>query len=387
MNTFVRIVALGLLIALGIFSATHFFKHPNSDDHDHDHVELSQDTHDKDKLAASLSLKASQLAIAGIEITEAFPQIYTEQVYAPGTVKANGFKSYLVSPRTDSVVISRHANLGEHVKKGQALVTLFSETMAQAHADYLTAYSEWRRINQLGHEAVSERARVEANNNYNASYGKLIAFGLTASAIDSLAGQKSSTFGQYALIAEHDGVVLQDDFMQGQRINAGESVMLIADESELWVDANVSVNTTLKLSQVNSVSIALNEKSYQASIIQQAHTIDPKTRTRVIRLSVKNTEHTLHAGMFVKVFFKLNTEKPLMAVPEASLIKNSHGEWSVFTHQKATNTFDELVVRKGRALGPYREVFGLKEGTSVVTQGAFFVAAEMNKSGFDPHNH
>ena len=38
---------------------------------------------------------------------------------------------------------------------------------------------------------------------------------------------------------------------------------------------------------------------YQAEVIQQGHTIDAKTRTRIIRLKVTNTDHQLHPGVNV----------------------------------------------------------------------------------------
>jgi hypothetical protein len=46
-----------------------------------------------------------------------------------------------------------------------------------------------------------------------------------------------------------------------------------------------------------------------------------------------------------------------------------------------------MEVELGRALGPLREITGVKPGTRIVTEGAFFVASQIAKGGFDPHNH
>ena len=301
-------------------------------------------------------------------------------------MKANGYKSYLVSPRTDSVVINRHASLGDHVKSGQKLVTLFSETMAQTQADFLIASSDWKRAKKLGSNNISERTLVEAENIYKGVYGKLVAFGLTKQAIDKIAQQDSATFGQYVLIAERDGVVLQDDFMQGQRIEAGETIMLLADENDLWVEANVPPNKELNLALGSPALIDLNGIKYQANVIQEAHTIDSVTRTRTVRLSVTNTGHKLHSGMFVKVYFQFQSNSEIIAVPEEALIRSSDGDWTVFIEDHP-NEFKAVEVTRGRSFGEYREVSGLESGTKVVTRGAFFVASEIAKGGFDPHNH
>ena len=44
-------------------------------------------------------------------------------------------------------------------------------------------------------------------------------------------------------------------------------------------------------------------------------------------------------------------------------------------------------VTLGRSFGDYREVFDIEAGLEVVTQGAFFIASQLAKGGFDPHNH
>ncbi|MBE1302024.1 MAG: efflux RND transporter periplasmic adaptor subunit [Alteromonadaceae bacterium] len=401
MNNISRITGIALVIIFGVFSinttlANESQNSTQHDEHSHEHANAHVHAEGEEPRTESLvkeeeheegiSLSAQKIELAGIKIEELFPKKYLNSVYAPGEVKANGYKSYLVSPRTDSVVINRHASLGDHVKSGQRLVTLFSETMAQTQADFLIASSNWKRAKKLGSNNISERTLVEAENIYKGVYGKLVAFGLTRQAIDKIAQQDSATFGQYALIAEREGVVLQDDFMQGQRIEAGETIMQLADETDLWVEANVPPNKELNLSLGSPALIDLNGIKYQANVIQEAHTIDPITRTRTVRLSVTNTKHKLHSGMFVKVYFLFESNSEVIAVPEEALIRSSDGDWTVFIEDHP-NEFKAVQVTTGQSFGEYREVFGIESGTKVVTRGAFFVASEIAKGGFDPHNH
>ncbi|QOL25412.1 efflux RND transporter periplasmic adaptor subunit [Thalassotalea sp. LPB0316] len=408
MNIIFRTTGVALVVILAVFSinttlAIESQRNTQHDEHSHEHekpVKKATDEHDhaegeeheteslvkEENHEEGISLSTEKIKVAGIEVDAVFPKKYLNTVYAPGEVKANGYKSYLVSPRTDSVVINRHASLGDHVKSGQKLVTLFSETMAQTQADFLIASSDWKRAKKLGSNNISERTLVEAENIYKGVYGKLVAFGLTKQAIDKIAQQDSATFGQYVLIAERDGVVLQDDFMQGQRIEAGETIMLLADENDLWVEANVPPNKELNLALGSPALIDLNGYKYQANVIQEAHTIDPITRTRTVRLSVINTGHKLHSGMFVKVYFQFQSNSEVIAVPEEALIRSSDGDWTVFIEDHP-NEFKAVEVTRGRSFGEYREVFGLESGTKVVTRGAFFVASEIAKGGFDPHNH
>ncbi|MFZ8200463.1 efflux RND transporter periplasmic adaptor subunit [Alteromonas portus] len=397
MNNILRTTGVGLVVILAVFSINTALANKSQNNtqrdelsHEHNHAEgeeqESKSSFKEEDHEEGVSLSTQKIKVAGIEADAVFPKKYLNTVYAPGEVKANGYKSYIVSPRTDSVVINRHASLGDHVKSGQKLVTLFSETMAQTQADFLIATSNWKRAKKLGSNNVSERTLVEAENTYKGVYGKLVAFGLTRQGIEKIAQQDSGTFGQYVLIAERDGVVLQDDFMQGQRIGAGETIMLLADESDLWVEANVSPNKELNLALGSPALIDLNGDKYRANVIQEAHTIDPITRTRTVRLSVANAGHKLHSGMFVKVYFQFETNDEVIAIPEEALIRSSDGDWTVFV-ENHPNEFKAAKVTRGRSFGEYREIIGIESGTKVVTHGAFFVASEIAKGGFDPHNH
>ena len=346
----------------------------------------NNEAHEEGALDKGITFSAEQISLANIKIESITPQVQYSTVYAPGEIKVNGYKSYLVSPRTESVITNRHAILGEHVKEGQKLVTLFSESMAQAQADYLIASTEWQRVKKLGTKTVSESRLLKAETTFNASYGRLIALGLTDEAIQNISKMSTSLFGQYALTAKISGVVLHDDFYQGQRVAAGDTVMLLADEKDLWVEAKVAPNKKLALAINSPAIVTLEEQNYHAKVIQEAHTIDPITRTRIVRLSVNNQNDNLHSGMFVKVNFQFETENKVMAVPETALVRGADGDWIVFVEDHP-GEFEAVEVELGRALGDYREILGLDSGSRVVIQGAFFVASEIAKGGFDPHNH
>lgn len=404
MNKISVITGCVLLIAIGTYTMNTLLDEGSHDEAEHkahahnhgvektengEHSEKEEEDHSDgshDEHSDVIRLSTEQIKLANIQVETLLPQKYFETAYAPGEAKANGYNSYIVSPRTDSVIVKRHAVLGDHVKAGQKLVTLFSEAMAEAQADFITASSEWDRVKALGRDTASERTLVEAENIYRAAYGKLAAFGLTAQAITKIPTKEISTFGQYALVAERGGIVLQDDFTQGQRIEAGETIMLLSDENELWVEANIPSNKVLDINIGSPASIDFNGTQFQAKVIQEAHTIDSITRTRIVRLAVNNDEHKLHSGMFVDVYFLFETKTEVIAVPEEALIRDSDGEWQVFVEEQP-NEFKAVDVTRGRLLGNYREVEGIPSGTKVVVRGAFFVASEIAKGGFDPHNH
>ncbi|MFT5295646.1 MAG: cobalt-zinc-cadmium efflux system membrane fusion protein [Colwellia sp.] len=340
-----------------------------------------QETHQE-----GISFTPEQMTLANIKVSTLMPKVFAKTVYAPGEIKANGYTSYIVSPRTESVVVSRHATLGEHVEKDQALVTLFSESVAEAQANYRVTYSEWQRTRKLAKGTVSESRLLKSETDYIAAFGRLTAFGLTKAAIKDIVKNNSSNLGEYTLVAKRSGAVLSDNFSQGQRVTAGEKIMVLANEEHLWVEARISPNKKLYLPSGTPAEIEFVGQRYDAKVIQEAHTIDPSTRTRIVRLSVENKDDTLHSGMFVNVNFQFDTPTSVIAVPETALMRSADGDWTVFVEDHP-GEFEAVEVKLGQPLGNYRQIIGISPNTKVVTQGAFFVASEIAKGGFDPHGH
>lgn len=372
-----------------------------------------------------LSFSAKQMEMADIQVAKLTSGYMDKRLYAPGEVQANGYTSYVVSPRVESVIVRRHAILGEHVEKGQALVTLFSENVVQAQALYRVAFSEWQRAKKIDISVISERELLTTETDYIAAYSRLKAYGLSKKAISLIAENNSSALGEYTLRAERSGSVLADDFRQGQRVSAGDSIMVLTDENELWVEARLAANNRVPLTKGTKAEIILSgtkegeSTRYEAEVIQQAHTIDPKTRTRIVRLKVKNINHQLHPGLFVDVYFSLLTEKPVLAVPESALLRGSDGDWLIYTTQETAEhehvqdemheqeevefkqpsqaTFNAQEVELGavfKVFSPvakqwlsWREISGVSANSQYAIKGAFFIASQGAKSGFDAHNH
>ena len=364
-------------------------------DHDDGHELHSSDEHGADEAHAEhghddeagvVQLDTRQLQLAGIEVTALQAQHVSYEFYAPGEIKANGYTSYIVSPRTDSVVLKRHVALGEHVDAGQALVTLFSEAVTDAQAAFQLSVAEWRRVNRLGRQAVGEKRFVEARTSYEGAQGRLLAFGMSRDAIEAISAGSPDDLGTYTLTAAINGVVLSDNFRQGQRVEAGDALMELADEDNLWVEARLSPGSQIKLVAGSEAHVKVGGELFAARVAQEAHTIDSVTRTRIVRLVVSNAAHRLHPGMFADVYFEFATASPVLVVPESALMRGAGGDWTVFVEIEP-GEFSAVAVELGRSLGNVHEVTGIRPGTRVVTRGAFFVASQVAKGGFDPHNH
>lgn len=353
-------------------------------DEQHQHDE--SEPHVTEEQKVGLSLTPTQMTLADIKIAPLTKQFYHSQIYAPGEIKANGYTSYLLSPRVDSIVVKRHATLGQHIEKDAPLITLFSADVATAQTNYRLAQAQWQRLKKMTSGTVSEKDYLTAQAEYEVAYSQLAAYGLISKDIEQSINTPPNKLGEYTLYAQTSGAILSDNFAQGQRVDSGVELMLIADESNLWVEAQLSANQTVKIAKGAIVQIKVNSKHYPATVSQEAHTINQVTRSRVVRLNVANEQHQLHPGMFSDVYFSFPTTEQVLAVPQQALVRTKDGDWAVFTVND-NEEFVEKEVELGVKFVDLQEIRGIAEGTRIVTQGAFFVASEQAKGGFDPHNH
>ncbi|WP_404344097.1 efflux RND transporter periplasmic adaptor subunit [Pseudoalteromonas mariniglutinosa] len=355
-------------------------------EHAHNHPTTKQTTNNQPASQTEVSLTPQQIELAGIEVAVLKAKPYQAVLYAPAEIKANGYASYAVSPRVDSVVVKRHVLLGQTVEQGAALVTLFSAQVASQQTQFKLAHAQWQRVSKMTKGTVSEKQMLNAKSEFEASYSQLVAFGLSKTDINNTLTIEPQKLGEYTLYANISGVVLSDNFVQGQRLDAGRELMLVADESQLWVEAQLSAQQDYKIAEGAIAKVVVNDQQYSATVIQEAHTIDSKTRSRIIRLSISNQQHLLHSGLFAQVYFNLAGAEAVLAVPEHALSRNSDGDWQVFVRD-SDGGFIATEVSLGERFGNYQQIIGLDEGHEVVVQGAFFVASQLAKSGFDPHNH
>jgi len=377
------------------YSENHEQEHSHAEN-DHGEGGHDEDGHDKGgheeqghahaEQSQIIEINDKQQAIANIKTQIVTKDTYSFEVYAPAEVQANGYTRYRVSPRVDSVVLYRHVTLGEHVKKGSKLVTLFSENMAHVQASYLVAYEQWKRLQGLGTNNTSERELFEAKTEYQAQRGVLKSFGLDEKVIEQLNKRSDVALGEYTLKAAIDGVVLSDGFQQGQQVAAGGPLIDLANEESLWVEARLNSSFNGIINSNTRSRVRINDRDYEANVQQEAHILDPITRTRIVRLIIEPKDHSVHPGMFADVYFQFQSEQPTLAVKEGALLRTADGHWQVYIKQ-SDQRFVAKDVTLGKQFGDYRQVYGIEPGTEVVTEGAFFVASQGAKSNFDPHNH
>lgn len=360
--------------------------HNDHDDHsDDEHHDKKESGHNEE--AGTIHLNPEQMKMANIVVSTLQQSEAIITTRAPGEVILNDYRTIKISPRINSQIIKRHAKLGDEVVEGQILVTLSSVEVAEAQGKLLLADKEWKRVKKLGLKVVSARRYLTAKIEYEKSYASAKAFGMNNKEINELLVQKRSADGSFNLFAKQAGRILHDKFIVGQYVEAGYELMLISDESTMWIEARITPETAGKIKVGNSAVIMTDNLRLSAKVSQLHHTLDETTRTSAVRIEVDNKDDLLHAGMFVSTIIETNNKYTALQLPEAAVLRSNDGDWQIFVEQDEAGEFKAVEVDVKHFSNGSAIIEGIKPGTRVVTQGAFFVQSELAKGGFEIHNH
>lgn len=354
----------------------------DSGDHD-EHAHGSTASHNEE---AALELTVEQQKMLDLQVITLQPDASVSQALTvPAEIISNQYRTWVVPVRIDSQVQSRSATLGQHMEKGEAIATLFSPAMAQLQSDLQVAADGWRRVKNLGRRTVGNQRYLDAQSQYQSLRARAKGYGLSNSAIADIEAGKNEK-GVYTLTAPDDGLVLEDAFQQGQWLTAGSALVTLVDESELWAEAALPPSPGLQIATGTSARVIVGGTSVDGKVIQSGHRLNPVTRTLAVRVAIPNAGHLLHPGMFADVALALAAPENALTVPEEALTRSADGDWQLFVEEEPGH-YKPVEIQLNGQLENRRIITGIEPGTRVVTRGAFFLASEMAKSGFDIHNH
>ncbi|MCG9698214.1 efflux RND transporter periplasmic adaptor subunit [Shewanella sp. Isolate11] len=353
---------------------------------DHDHSDdgatpqIRQDTDNHDE---QISLTAAQQKLADIQLLTVSKQMFSLDAVATATLTVDRDRTITLAPQLDVRVLKRYVVPGQEVSQGQALLTLGGAAVAQAQADYINAAAEWGRIQRMSKSTVSDSHRLQTQVNAELTRATLQALKMTSEQIKALESAPE-TIGSYQLLAPIAGRVQQDVAMLGQVFNGGTALMQLTDESHLWIEAQLTPMQAEKVKLGSDALVKVGQHTLKAQVIGRSHELDSLTRTEKVLLAFANPGHVLHAGQFAEIFLADDSLEGTV-LPDAALTRGGDGDWQVFIEEEQGFSAREVqVIQRRRGMNL---VQGLDPNMQVVVSGAFFLASEQAKSGFDIHNH
>ena len=328
---------------------------------------------------ASLTLDTRAMQDAGIVVSKLATRELAEEIKAPGEVKVDAYSTVLVSPRIESMVLSRKVKLGDVVKAGQPLVMLSSVQVAETQGALIVAEQDWRRVSSLGSQAVSGRRYTEVQVQRDQARARLRAYGLSDGQIQGvLRAGSAGADGSYALLAPTDGRITSDAFLVGERVDAGRTLFTLVKEDSVWVEAQLPPFDAGRVKPDAAARVLVHEQSLPAKVVQRSHQTDEKTRTVAVRMAVDNRRDLLHPGELVDARIAVGGRSALAVPAEAVVLLQNQS--TVFVAM-GSGAFEPVAVQLGDTRDGWVEIReGLKPGASYVSKGAFALKARLLRS-------
>lgn len=332
--------------------------------------------------ADALRMDAAARKQAGIETRAATRRALPQELVVPGEVRINAYRARKVAPRISAQVEKRRARLGDRVKPGTALAQLSSVQLAEAQAELIVAEREWRRVRDLGEKLVSARRYGEAKAARELAHAKVSAYGMSDAQITALLRDEEpqSADGRILLTTPIGGIVIADEFVEGEFIEPGRVLFEIADDSSLWVEVRVPPASGPSLTPDARVRVRTGNSWLEGKVLRSFPRVDEATRTLVARIEVSNPNRSLHPGQFVEVSIEgpATAASAVLAVPQQAVVL-LQGEPTVFKLEG--NEFHPVRLEIGETRGGWTEIkSGVAAGDQVVVQGMFLLKSRLLKS-------
>jgi RND family efflux transporter MFP subunit len=332
---------------------------------------------------------------AGIEVSTVVTAAGADHVRLPGVVEPNAYRQIAVTSLVTGRVVRVSAQLGDRVRRGQALAQIYSPELADARTKYIAAQAmleahdrERRRTQQLveiGAASRQELERIHAEHaaqtaEVQSARARLQLLGAGDDpAADTIAG------ATVTVAAPIDGVVTDRLANSGLNVDPTAKLFSIVDLSNVWIVADVYEKDLGRVRQDAPATVtaaAYPGLSLRGLVSYIDPQLNPSTRTARARIEVANPRGELRFGMFTDVSIETGHSAPAMSVPN-SAVQNVGDRQVVYVTIPGDSTrFIERAVRLGTSSDDVVDVVsGVNAGDSVVAKGSFFLRAEVERLG------
>ncbi len=396
------VIYIGILIA-GLLLGWLFFGNSSNNETEHNHSEMASENqmwtcsmHPQimqpeagDCPICGMDLIPAEAGADGLSPNEfkltknamALANIQTS-VVGSGSIESNSIKlSGKVSENEDANVVQASyfsgrierlniSSVGEEVRKGQLLATIYSPELFSAQQELITASSLKESQPAL----------------YNAVRNKLKLWKISDSQINQIeaSGKVIQNFPIYATVS---GTVSEKLAEQGDYVKQGQALLKITNLNTVWALFDVYENQIELFKKGQEITVTTNaypNKEFKRKVDFIDPMMNPQTRTVDLRVVLNNRNGEFKTGMFVEGIIEntFSDSEQKLTIQSSSVLWT--GERSVVYLKTNPNEpiFEMQEVVLGKQVGEQYEVIdGLKDGDEIVTNGTFTVDASAQLQG------
>jgi len=324
----------------------------------------------------TVQLTPAEMTAAGVQVADVRTSVLKTTIDAFGRVEQPESQLAVVSAwiggRVDKLFVQY---TGDLVRRGPRVAEVYSPEVATVLEEYRLAQEHRERLGQ----SDEPFARSQADSLVEASRRKLELWGITP---EQIATPAASGVPHVTIYANAEGTVVERKVTQGQYVNAGETLMTLADLGEIWIKADVYEDQLPQIhpgQDVNITAEALPNRTLHGHVQFIEPTTNAQTRTVPVHIHLPNPGMRLMPGMFVSATFVSRAAGPAVVVPRSAVLDT--GTRKLVYLAKADGVFEAREIKTG---APTEDVFpvlsGLKAGDKVVLNGNFMIDSQAQLS-------
>jgi multidrug efflux pump subunit AcrA (membrane-fusion protein) len=306
---------------------------------------------------AEVEIPVDRQQVIGLEVAPAERTRLDATVRATAIVQTDEKREAHVHSKLMGYVRTLHVNaVGQKVKKGQPLYSIYSQELLVAQQEYLRA----RKFSTDLAEAARERLRL---------------WDIPEDQIRAIE-EKGAPLEAIVVRSPIGGTVIEKTIVQGHFLEPDMMLYRIADLSRVWVIAEVYEYELGRVDRKGTATIRVEgvAEPITATIDYVYPTVDPRSRTVKVRMVVANPQGLLRPGNFATVELPATGDE-LLTVPDEAVIDT--GLRRVVYVATGEGRFRPVEVEVGRRIGGRAEIRkGLAEGDRVVVSAQFLVDSE-----------
>ncbi|WP_338408706.1 efflux RND transporter periplasmic adaptor subunit [uncultured Flavobacterium sp.] len=340
------------------------------------HMDLTPIKH-SDNNAGEISLSDQQIRLGNITtqtigVTQSgLLQNYTGIL----TINQEGVKT--VSARTMGRIEKLYfKNIGDYVKKNEAVYELYSEDIAIAKQDYFTAYKQLAMPGDFG---------KNAQNMAQAAKQKLVFYGLSNAQIESI--KTTAVISPYTTFySTNSGTISEIMATEGSYTMEGSGIIKLVNLDNLWLETQVNVNyvKSLKIGQNAKITFTdFPNKTINSKVSFINPEINSDTRLLLIRMEIPNPNLKLKPGMQAIAQLSQPKQKGFF-IPLDAVIREEN--YAYIWVEKSQGVFENKMVETGIETNGMIEIKSAMDPTKkVVITGAYAINSEyIFRKGSDP---
>lgn len=345
-------------------------------------IAMSCGSHAASEAPKEDSAAVSDSIIKTVQTATAKAEDVADVIKLNGKIQPDESKQAKVYALVSGKIRSVKVELGDYVRRGQALAIIQSTEVAGVSADLSLAQQNVEMTKKSLQTAkdlyegklATEQDYISAKIAYNKALSELN----RSKQVSAISGGRNSS---YVVTAPLSGYIIEKNITNNSEVRNDNSADLfaIADLSTVWVIANVyeaDMNNIHLGDEVKVNTLADPLKDYTGKIDKIYNVLDPATRTMKVRISMPNANGELKPEMFatVKVNGKPSANK-VVSIPSQSIVLDNSKNYVVVKKDNKLSIREINIIKR---VDPTAFVSGVAEGEEVVTNSQVFLYQALN---------